>query len=69
MDSFASAVIDRLGGTSAVARICEIKPPSVAEWRNSGIPKPRLQYLRLAYPEAFEGIGPSETTTTTGESP
>ncbi|WP_412021517.1 hypothetical protein [Burkholderia cepacia] len=48
-----NVVIDRLGGTSAVARICEIKPPSVHEWRTKGIPKPRLQFLRLAYPEAF----------------
>ncbi|MCA8326103.1 Cro/CI family transcriptional regulator [Burkholderia cepacia] len=46
-------VIDRLGGTSAVARICEIKPPSVHEWRTKGIPKPRLQFLRLAFPDAF----------------
>ncbi|TGB34378.1 Rha family transcriptional regulator [Burkholderia thailandensis] len=47
-------VIDRLGGTSAVARLFEIEPPSVSEWRRTGIPKPRLQYLKLAYPHLFE---------------
>lgn len=58
MDNLANAVIDRLGGTSAVARICECKPPSVHEWRVNGIPKARLQFLRLAFPEAFEGLEP-----------
>ena len=28
-------IIDALGGTTAVARLCEIKPPSVAEWRKA----------------------------------
>jgi len=56
MNEFANQVIDRLFGTNAVAKIFEIKPASVSEWRVNGIPKARLQYLRLAYPEAFEGI-------------
>ncbi|CAG4900591.1 helix-turn-helix domain-containing protein [Paraburkholderia saeva] len=56
MDQFANTVIDRLGGTSAVARICECKPPSVHQWRTDGIPKPRLQFLRIAYPQAFEDL-------------
>ncbi|HBD37092.1 MULTISPECIES: hypothetical protein [unclassified Cupriavidus] len=56
MDQLANIVIDRLGGTSAVAKICEIKPPSVHEWRENGIPKARLQFLRLAYPDAFKGL-------------
>lgn len=56
MDQIANTIIDRLGGTSAVAKICEIKPPSVHEWRTNGIPKARLQFLRLAYPKAFEGL-------------
>ncbi|MGP8443159.1 hypothetical protein ACT2E5_13705 [Burkholderia vietnamiensis] len=49
-----NVVIDRLGGTSAVARICDIKPPSVHAWRTSGIPKPWLKFLRLAHPKVFE---------------
>ncbi len=56
MDQLANTVIDRLGGTSAVAKICDIKPPSVHEWRENGIPKARQQFLRLAYPHAFEGL-------------
>lgn len=56
MNQLANTVIDRLGGTTAVARICECKPPSVHQWRIDGIPKYRIQFLRLAHPEAFEGI-------------
>ncbi|MBH1830969.1 hypothetical protein I5W42_05760 [Stenotrophomonas maltophilia] len=51
----ASEIIDRLGGTSKVARICRIKPPSVSEWRASGIPPARRQFLELLRPEAFAG--------------
>lgn len=49
-----SAIIDALGGTTKVASICEVKPPSVSEWRKNGIPKSRVQYLRLLYPSVFE---------------
>lgn len=47
-------IIDALGGTAAVAKIFDIKSPSVSEWRSVGIPKARLQYLRLAHPGVFE---------------
>jgi len=56
MDQFANTVIDRLGGTTAVARIFGIEPPSVSEWRRHGIPDSRLLYLRLAKPIAFIGL-------------
>lgn len=49
----ASEVIDALGGTAAVARLCEVRMPSVSEWRRSGIPAARLMYLRVIRPDAF----------------
>lgn len=49
----ANKIIDALGGTTAVARLCEIKPPSVAEWRKAGIPNARLMYLRVIRPDVF----------------
>jgi hypothetical protein len=55
-NQFANIVIDRLGGTSAVAKMCECKPPSVHQWRTDGIPKYRLQFLRLARPDVFKGL-------------
>lgn len=51
----ASEIIDRLGGTTEVARLCRIKPPSVSEWRATGIPPARRQFLELLRPEAFAG--------------
>lgn len=41
-----SLVIDSLGGTTSVGRICEISSAAVAQWRREGIPRARLQYLR-----------------------
>ncbi|MDN7700052.1 hypothetical protein QZM15_16400 [Burkholderia sp. AU44665] len=49
-------VIDRLGGTGAVADICDIKDPSVSGWRKHGIPKPWLRFLKVAFPDAFRPV-------------
>lgn len=46
MDHKANTLIDELGGTTAVARLCQVRPPSVAEWRQRGIPHARLMYLQ-----------------------
>ena len=50
-----SEIIDALGGTFEVARLCEVRPPSVSEWRHKGIPRARLMFLRLARPDVFVG--------------
>ena len=51
-----NTIIDRLGGTAATARLCEIEPASVSEWRTreGGIPKARLLYLKAIRPDVFE---------------
>lgn len=49
-----SEIIDRLGGTAAVAALCEVKPPSVSEWRKEGIPRARRMFLKAIRPDAFE---------------
>ncbi|MDR5833332.1 carph-isopro domain-containing protein [Caballeronia sp. LZ034LL] len=41
-----SLLIDALGGTTAVARLLGITPPSVHAWRKGGIPDDKL--IRLA---------------------
>ncbi|PJK08011.1 Rha family transcriptional regulator [Lysobacteraceae bacterium NML95-0200] len=46
-------VINRLGGTFEVARLCRVKPPSVSAWKKSGIPPAREQFLRLLRPDIF----------------
>lgn len=48
-----SEIIDALGGTAAVARLCDVQPPSVSDWRKSGIPKARRMYLKLMRPDVF----------------
>jgi hypothetical protein len=48
-----SVLIDALGGTTEVARICQIKQPSVSEWRVNGIPPARRQFLELLRPDVF----------------
>ena len=57
MDS--NKIIDALGGTNEVARICNIKPGSVSGWRITGIPSARLMYLKLLRPDVF-GADPEQ---------
>lgn len=40
-----SELIDALGGTGQVARKAGVSPPSVSEWRRSGIPRDKLIVL------------------------
>lgn len=47
-------IIDGLGGTSAVARYLGIRPPSVSDWKKSGIPDDKL--IRLAPLAEQKGI-------------
>jgi len=51
-----SEIIDALGGTAAVARLCRIKQPSVSGWRVMGIPDARRQFLELLRPDIFGGF-------------
>lgn len=54
-------IIDALGGTAEVARLCDVRLPSVSQWRTSGIPHARLMYLRLLRPDVFAAIETAET--------
>ena len=49
----ASDIIDKLGGTVQVSKLCEIKPQSVSEWRHKGIPRVQERFLRLLRPDVF----------------
>lgn len=49
-----SMVIERLGGSTKVARLCRIRPQAVSQWRRDGIPQARLDFLRLLRPDAFD---------------
>ncbi len=45
MNMTTTEIIDLLGGVTAVARMLEIKPPSVHAWLLDGIPDARLREL------------------------
>ena len=50
----ASEIIDRLGGTFGVAKLFNLAPPSVSEWKaKEKIPEARMMFLRVARPEVF----------------
>jgi len=49
-----SRLIELLGGTTEVARLVGIKPPSVSLWKKSGIPEDKL--IRLAPIAESRGI-------------
>ena len=48
-----SVIIDALGGTFRVAELCEVRPPSVSDWKKHGIPRARMMFLRIARPDVF----------------
>ena len=48
-----SQIIDRLGGTTAVATLCDVTTGAVSQWRHDGIPRERLMYLRAVRPNEF----------------
>ncbi len=55
-------IIDSLGGTNEVARICQVTAQAVSQWRTDGIPHARLMYLKLARPDVFaEKVGADAT--------
>jgi len=63
-ESSSDEIIDALGGTNEVARLCEVRPPSVSDWRRLGIPRARLMFLKLARPDVFANLEISGTKNT-----
>lgn len=53
-DPFAKALIERMGGLTAAAKVFDIRPQSVNGWIDGGIPRYRLDYLKVARPELFD---------------
>lgn len=56
MNLHAVQVIDALGGTAEVARLCEVRMPSVSDWKREGIPHARLKYLAEVGKDKLQGI-------------
>ena len=48
-----SLLIDRMGGATALSKLCGCTSQAVSMWRRTGIPKTRRMYLELARPDVF----------------
>jgi hypothetical protein len=48
-----SEIIEALGGTAETARLCDVSPQAVSQWRIDGIPHAREMYLRAVRPDLF----------------
>jgi len=51
-----SAIIDLLGGTAKVARMCKVDPAAVSNWRIRGIPADKYMLLGARIEEASHGL-------------
>lgn len=51
-----SSLIDALGGTAKVAKMCEVSPQAVSKWRVIGIPRARLMYLKVKKPRVVAQV-------------
>jgi len=51
-----SAILDLLGGTNKVARICKVSSASVAQWRDNGIPHGKLLMLAARIEKESKGL-------------
>lgn len=59
--AFAERVIANLGGTSATAKLCKTSMAAISQWKENGIPDYRLDFLKLARPDVFQGLEEVET--------
>lgn len=56
-----SMLIDHLGGTTEVAKLCDVRTQAVSKWKKQGIPKARLMFLEAVRPDApWHVIRPSK---------
>ena len=52
--AIATRVIEAFGGTAAVARLCNVRNPSVSNWKKRGFPEAREQLFRVLRPDLFK---------------
>ena len=51
-----SNLIDLLGGTSKVARLCKVDPAAISNWRIRGIPHGQLIFLGARIEKESHGL-------------
>ena len=50
------AIIDLLGGSNAVARMCKVASTAVTQWRKNGIPADRYMFLAARIEKESHGL-------------
>ena len=56
MNTAATQVIDKLGGTAKVAQLFSVAMPSVSDWKRDGIPQARVMFLKVAKKKELAGF-------------
>ena len=51
-----SAIIDLMGGTNKVARLCKVASSNVSIWRKDGIPRQHLMFLAARIEKESHGL-------------
>ena len=51
-----SAIIDLMGGTNKVARLCKVASSNVSTWRKDGIPRQHLLFLAARIEKESHGL-------------
>jgi len=51
-----TAIIDLLGGTAKVAKMCKVDPAAVSNWRIRGIPGDKYMFLGARIEEVSHGL-------------
>jgi len=49
-------IIQLLGGTKEVAKMCSVAPPAVTQWRTRGIPHGQLLFLAAQIEKQSHGL-------------
>ena len=50
------ALLQLLGGTNKVARMCEVEPAAVSQWKKNGIPREQLMFLAARIEKESHGL-------------
>ena len=50
------ALLQLLGGTGKVAKLCEVEPAAVSQWKKNGIPREQLLFLAARIEKESHGL-------------
>lgn len=50
------ALLQLLGGTVKVAKMCDVEPAAVSQWRKNGIPREQLLFLAARIEKESHGL-------------